>query len=584
MPLYDKEADPLHGACINGTLESVEANCYPYITPLGLVTSKLYSFEINYHQESVLVSDYEEKIKFLLKKGANYEEWIKAYGFITNVAEVILREGNKNMFNLMVNYLRDINMQHGISTDTALHIAIERGFYKTTRKILSVNKADVNRRNNEYKETPLHRAVYWHRLKFINLLIEHGGNMKITDAQGRTPLHCACHCVHNKDSKKIIEKCMEYNSLYSRTTHMGYTPMHTLISRSKETTEEAAEVVELFLERGFDLETKDFRGCTPLYLSLKRDVEPMALLLLRHGAHLDITADYAIHFLLPHIVSTKELNEMSRTILKFIALEVSKGAAMHESLGEILRERKDASTYLKMCYQEIEILKSIKIENTFITYWKLLTRSIKQVGMYADNYYIAEAMRTFEISSYPIYGPDIHYKYAKGQRRLELMNACADSLNRMWEWKLPSVFVNMVIDRLTIPDMENIPISEEQQEFRPNRSTVDAIFIVRQLVQKSIEFNKPMSVCFVDFTKAFDRIRLSDVIRSLEKNNIDYKYQRIIKELYRGTRTRIKTKEGLSEVLQINAGIRQGDSLSPTLFNIIIDQIVEDVNRVNAGY
>lgn len=118
----------------------------------------------------------------------------------------------------------------------------------------------------------------------------------------------------------------------------------------------------------------------------------------------------------------------------------------------------------------------------------------------------------------------------------------------------------------------------------PNRSTVDAIFIVRQLVQKSIEFNKPMSVCFVDFTKAFDRIRLSDVIRSLEKNNIDYKYQRIIKELYTGTRTRIKTKEGLSEVLQINAGIRQGDSLSPTLFNIIIDQIVEDVNRVNAGY
>ncbi|XP_044746774.1 serine/threonine-protein phosphatase 6 regulatory ankyrin repeat subunit C-like [Coccinella septempunctata] len=469
MPLYDKEADPLHEACVNGTLESVkkmlrkkkfrvdcQANSYPYITPLGLVTSKLYSFEVKYYQEPVLVSDYEEKIKFLLKRGANYKEFIKPYGFRTDVAEVILREGSKNMFNLMVHYLRDINMQHGISTDTALHIAIERGFYKTTKKILSMNKIDVNRRNSEYRETPILRAAYNHRLKFLNLLIKHGGNMEIPDAEGRTPLHCACYGVHNKDSKKTIEKCMEYNSIYSRTTHKGYTPMHTLISQSKDTTEEAAEVVELFLDRGFDLETKDYRGRTPLLLSLKKNIEPMALLLLRHGAHLEVTEDDAIYFLLPHIVTKEELDEMSRTILKFIALEVSKGAAMHRSLGEILSEREDARIYLKTCYEEIEILKSSKFEDTYVTYWNLLTKGIKKVAMYADNYFIAEEMKKFEVSTYPIYGPDIHFKYAKGQMRLELRNACADNLNRMCEWKLPRVFLNMVIDRLTIPDMENV--------------------------------------------------------------------------------------------------------------------------------
>jgi len=51
--------------------------------------------------------------------------------------------------------------------------------------------------------------------------------------------------------------------------------------------------------------------------------------------------------------------------------------------------------------------------------------------------------------------------------------------------------------------MGKLPISEEQQEFRFNRSTVDAIFILRQMIEKSIEFNKPLFVCFVDLTKTF---------------------------------------------------------------------------------
>jgi aminoglycoside/choline kinase family phosphotransferase len=56
---------------------------------------------------------------------------------------------------------------------------------------------------------------------------------------------------------------------------------------------------------------------------------------------------------------------------------------------------------------------------------------------------------------------------------------------------------------------------EEQQGFRKNRSTTDAIFIMRQVKEKAIEYNKPVYACFVDMTKAFDRVRLKDVVEIL---------------------------------------------------------------------
>lgn len=49
-------------------------------------------------------------------------------------------------------------------------------------------------------------------------------------------------------------------------------------------------------------------------------------------------------------------------------------------------------------------------------------------------------------------------------------------------------------------------IAEEQQGFRQNRSTTYAIFIIRQITEKAIEFNHPAFMCFMDLTKAFNRI------------------------------------------------------------------------------
>ena len=126
-------------------------------------------------------------------------------------------------------------------------------------------------------------------------------------------------------------------------------------------------------------------------------------------------------------------------------------------------------------------------------------------------------------------------------------------------------------------------IPEEQQGFRRNRSTIDAIYIVRQIVEKALEFNKPAFLCFVDLTKAFDQVRLEDVLSILQKRNVDARIIAAVRTLNTNNTTSIKLNSGVSKKLNVSSGIRQGDSLSPILFNTIMDEIIKDVKCAGMG-
>lgn len=141
-----------------------------------------------------------------------------------------------------------------------------------------------------------------------------------------------------------------------------------------------------------------------------------------------------------------------------------------------------------------------------------------------------------------------------------------------------------LLTKIIADEVTQTGISEEQQGFRQNRSTIDAIFILRQITEKSIEFNKTAFMCFIDLKQAFDKVRLRDVLRTLKKRNVDPTIIKIIKELNTGNTAVIKTNNTLSKTIPVLSGIRQGDSLSPILFNVIMDEIIKDVKTAGRGY
>jgi hypothetical protein len=55
------------------------------------------------------------------------------------------------------------------------------------------------------------------------------------------------------------------------------------------------------------------------------------------------------------------------------------------------------------------------------------------------------------------------------------------------------------------PIAENI-LGEDQCDFHKGRSMIDAIFTIKQIIEKSREFNRPLYMSFLDYEKAYNTV------------------------------------------------------------------------------
>ena len=135
--------------------------------------------------------------------------------------------------------------------------------------------------------------------------------------------------------------------------------------------------------------------------------------------------------------------------------------------------------------------------------------------------------------------------------------------------KLLSIILN---NRLIHFIMKKKLLSMTQIGFLKDSCTADHVYTLKTIIDKFIKSNKkPLYVCFVDFKKAFDTIWHSGLLYKLLKNEISGHLYRIIKDMYSKVRCRVKTTEGLTEAVKSDIGVRQGDVLSPLLFNLYIN-------------
>ncbi|CAH2107939.1 unnamed protein product [Euphydryas editha] len=130
----------------------------------------------------------------------------------------------------------------------------------------------------------------------------------------------------------------------------------------------------------------------------------------------------------------------------------------------------------------------------------------------------------------------------------------------------------------------NWQIPQEQAGFVKGKGTREQILNVRQLVEKAYEYNTPVIMCFVDFSKAFDCVKWNKLWTVLQELGVPYHLIALLQMLYVHTQAKVKIDRTISNPLNLGKGVRQGCILSPILFNVYGEYIMRlTCNDWNGG-
>jgi len=119
-------------------------------------------------------------------------------------------------------------------------------------------------------------------------------------------------------------------------------------------------------------------------------------------------------------------------------------------------------------------------------------------------------------------------------------------------------------------------IGKTQFGFKKGKGTREAIGVIRILCERIIEMGGEAFICFVDFEKAFDRVKWVKLMEILKRIGIDWRDRRIIMNLYIKQTAVVRTDYGESKPAEIGRGVRQGCLLSPLLFSIYAEMMMID--------
>ena len=122
----------------------------------------------------------------------------------------------------------------------------------------------------------------------------------------------------------------------------------------------------------------------------------------------------------------------------------------------------------------------------------------------------------------------------------------------------------------------NCELPDVQAGFRKDRGTRDQISNIRRIMEKARTFQKNICFYFIDYAKAFDCVDHTKLWKILKEMGISDHQTCLLRNLYAGQETTVRTGHGTTDWFQIGKGVCQGCILSPCLFNFHAEYIMRN--------
>ena len=124
----------------------------------------------------------------------------------------------------------------------------------------------------------------------------------------------------------------------------------------------------------------------------------------------------------------------------------------------------------------------------------------------------------------------------------------------------------------------NRELPDVQAGFRKGRGTRNQIANIHWIIGKAREFQKNNYFCLIDYAKAFDCVDHHKLWKILKEMGIPDHLTCLLRNLYAGQETTVRTGHGTTDCFQIGKGVHQGWILSPCLFNLYAEYIMRNVD------
>jgi len=145
------------------------------------------------------------------------------------------------------------------------------------------------------------------------------------------------------------------------------------------------------------------------------------------------------------------------------------------------------------------------------------------------------------------------------------------------------IFSTILNNRLNHCSEEHNLLADEQNGFRRDRSCLDHVYSLNTILRNRKRNGLSTFVGFVDMEKAFDRVDRNLLFYKLREKGIGGKLYNCIKSIYQDSKACVSLNGHLTPSFFTNFGVKQGDGLSPTLFNLYLNDLVSELKSRSRG-
>ena len=140
---------------------------------------------------------------------------------------------------------------------------------------------------------------------------------------------------------------------------------------------------------------------------------------------------------------------------------------------------------------------------------------------------------------------------------------------------LETIFVNKYLHLLNTTD--------NQYGFKEKHSTDLCIFTLKEIIEHYNRRSSPVYVCFIDASKAFDRLNHWTLFKKLLIRNIPLLMVRMFLRWYSLQEFCVRWANCTSSSFYTSNGVRQGGVVSPLFFNIYMNNLSSALTKSNLG-